>query len=252
MKKNYSLDKNTKNNFSNLDKLSHEIYNDRKFARKYSEFTERNSINSVYEKPVTLSLLEITSKMKVLDAGCGSGIYTEWLTERGADVTGLDYSSELLSIAKEKNLPAKFIEANLNYPLDFFVDEEFDLVLSALVIHYIKDLNLLFSEFNRILKPGGVFVFSTHHPFLDFKHHPETNYYDTNIIEDRWRSYNVYMKTFRRPFSELFRLLKLNGFRTEDLLEPIPPEIMRETDPELYQEILTTPRFVFFKALKIN
>ena len=245
------MHKNTKNNFSNLDKLSHEIYSDNKFARKYSENIETNLINSFYEKPTTISLLNIVEGMKVLDAGCGSGVYTEWLIQKGADVTAVDYSKEMLSIAKEKNLPAKFIEANLNYPLDFFEDEKFDLILCPLVIHYIKDLNLLFSEFNRILKPSGIFVFSTHHPFLDQKIHPETNYYKTELIEDRWTSYNVLMKTFKRPLSEIFRLLKINGFRTEDLLEPLPPEIMKENDPDLYYDIISLPRFIFLKAVKI-
>lgn len=252
MKSKIYLHKNTKNNFSNLDNLSLENYNDSEFAKKYSELVEANSINALYERPATLSLVDIKKGMKVLEAGCGTGIYTEWLAEKGAEVTAIDFSDEMLKIAKAKGTNAKFIKANLNHPLDYLNDNEFDLVLSSLVIHYIKDLQFLFSEFNRVLKINGSLVFSTHHPFQDYRLHPESNYYETELIEDKWSRFNINMKLFRRPLSEIFRILKVTDFKIDELLEPGPPEEIKESFPDLYNTISIMPCFIFFKAIKIN
>lgn len=246
------MHKNTKNNFSNLDKLSHEVYNDREFAAKYSERIDLNSLNALYERPATLSLISVSKGMKVLDAGCGPGEYTEHLAGLGAEVTAVDFSDEMIRIAKTKNTNAKFINANLNYTLDFLNDNEFDLIVSSLVIHYIKDLHLLFSEFNRVLKVNGTLVFSTHHPFQDFRLHPDGNYFETELIEDKWSSYNVKMKLFRRPLSEIFRTLKNTDFVIDEMLEPVPSEKIRDFFPNLYDEIHRLPFFIFFRAIKVN
>ncbi|MEZ4822472.1 MAG: methyltransferase domain-containing protein [Ignavibacteria bacterium] len=53
----------------------------------------------------------------------------------------------------------RVIKANLNSYLDFLEDEEFDIILSSMVIHYIKDWQILFSEFNRVLKKTAFLFF---------------------------------------------------------------------------------------------
>lgn len=244
--------KNTKNIISNPDKLSHEIYSDRNFADKYSNMIEANSINALYERPATMSLVEVSKGMKVLDAGCGPGVYSEWLFDKGAEVTAIDYSDEMLKIAQGKGINARFIKANMNYPLDFLNDGEFDLVLSSLTIHYIKDWRILFSEFNRVLKMNGVLVFSTHHPFQDYRLHPGSRYFDTEIIEDLWPSFDVKMKVFRRPLGEIFNSLRIADFKTDVVLEPGPPENIKDSFPDLYDSISEMPNFIFFRAIKIN
>lgn len=244
------MNKNNKNNFSNLDNLAIEVYNDKSFAESYSNKIEYNSHNSMYERPATLSLLPDVKGKKVLDAGCGPGVYLQWLLDRGADVTAIDYSDEMLRLARERTEgSARILKANLNFPLIEFKGNEFDVIVCSMVVHYIKDWRSLFSEFNRVLKPGGTLVFSTGHPAQDFILF-SGNYFETELISEAWPSYNIEMKSYRRPLGDIFNVLKECDFRFDELLEPRPTEECKEKFPDAYEKLSTTPWFICFRAIK--
>lgn len=231
--------------------MSLDVYNDPEFVRSYSNRIEYNSHNALYERPATLSLLPDVKGLKILDAGCGPGNYAEWLDDKGASVTAVDYSDEMISFTKERlGNRAKVFKANLNSYLNYLIDEEFDLIICSMVIHYIKDWHVLFSEFSRVLKTGGILVFSTHHPYADFNIHREGNYFETELIKDEWPSYNIEMSYYRRPLSDIFRVLKECDFRIEEVLEPLPVEECREKFPDAYTTLSTMPWFICFKAIK--
>ncbi len=244
-------DKNTKNKIVNLDNLSLEVYDDPEFARSYSNKIEYNSHNALYERPATLSLLPGVNGKKVLDAGCGPGKYTEYLLDKGASVTSIDYSDEMISLVKEKvGDRVRAIKANLNFPMDFLKDREFDLIVCSMVIHYIKDWHSLFSEFNRVLKKGGILVFSTDHPFGAFHNNPEGNYFETEFLKEKWSGYGIEMSHFRRPLSDIFKVLKECDFKFDELLEPFPLEECKEKFPDAYAELSTKPWMIHFRAIK--
>lgn len=243
--------KNTKNNISNLDTLSLDVYNDREFAKSYSNKIEYNSHNALYERPATMSLLPELMNTKILDAGCGPGNYAEMLADKGAQVTAIDYSDAMISLTKERlDGKGKVLKANLNSYLDFLDDGEFDVIISSMVIHYIKDWQLLFSEFNRVLKKNGVLVFSTHHPFSDFNNESDGNYFETELLNDEWPSYDVVMSYYRRPLSDIFKVLKECDFRIDEVLEPLPLEECKEKFPDAYRILSTRPWFICFRAIK--
>src|SRR6516225_6970499 len=65
-------------------------------ARNYSGFADRYSAavptkphNALYERPAMLSLLPDVRGRRVLDAGCGPGLYAEWLAQQGASVVAV-------------------------------------------------------------------------------------------------------------------------------------------------------------------
>ena len=99
---------------------------------------------------------------KILDVGCGAGkqcfLYSDY-TKGQADITGGDFSEELLAKAREKQ--ASRGDKNINFQfLDFnksfaFPDDGFDFLSSAFAIYYAADLKFTFSEAHRVLKPGG-------------------------------------------------------------------------------------------------
>jgi len=109
----------------------------------------------------TNDLLKPQAGMKILDVGCGAGklcfLFNEY-TKGGAQLTGGDFSEELLDKAREKN---KTVGAKVDFQfLDFnekfkFDDNTFDLCTSAFAIYYASDLNFTFGEAHRVLKPGG-------------------------------------------------------------------------------------------------
>ncbi len=98
----------------------------------------------------------------ILDIGCGTGFMTFSLHNilPSANIVGCDIAYPMIEIAKQKRArnEIKFISADAaDLP---FVNDTFDLVASNLTYQWLPDLDLAFSEVFRVLRPGGVFVFS--------------------------------------------------------------------------------------------
>ncbi len=139
------------------------------FAKRYAEKIVTMPFNAFCERPSTLSLLPDVKGLRVLDAGCGSGVYSEWLLDHGAEVVAVDVTPAFVELTGQLfGSRATVLLADLARRLDFAADGSYDLVLSSLVLHYIEDWQPVFREFFRILKPGGVLVFSVQHPFADY------------------------------------------------------------------------------------
>ena len=239
------MNRDKKSNTSEADLLSHNVYNDKEFAESYSNKIEYNSHNALYERPAVVSLIENPAGKKI------PGVLSSVLVDKGASVTAVDYSSEMIRLTNERiENKARVLEFNLNEPLDVFKDEEFDIIVSSLTIHYLKDLRFFFSECNRILKNDGYMVFSTHHPFMDFSFHSDGNYFETELLTDEWPSYNIKMDFYRRSLSELFNLIKESEFVIEELVEPLPVSECKEKFPDAYETLTHKPWFIIFKLKK--
>ena len=170
----------------NKDSVSFNSYEE--MAEDYFKYVDTKPFNAYYERPATISLLPDVKGKKVLDAGCAAGWYTKWLLEKGASVIALDFSPNMIEMTKKRvGNKAEIIRADLNDPLNFIEDESIDVVLSSLTLHYIKNWDVVMSEFNRILKKDGQLVFSVHHPFMDFTVYNKENYFLTELLEEEWR-----------------------------------------------------------------
>jgi SAM-dependent methyltransferase len=225
-------------------------------ADRYARLVDTKPHNAFYEWPAVLALLPDVGGLRVLDAGCGTGRYTAWLLDRGAQVVGLDASPAMLGHAQEHiGGRAELRLADLNHPLDFLEDASFDLVLSALVIHYIGAIDALFAEFHRVLRPAGLLVFSTGHPFADLLYFKSENYFATEAGGAAWRGFGgepVYVPQFRQPLSATTEALWRAGFVIERLTEPLPTEEFRQADPEHYDELMRLPIFMCVRARRIE
>ena len=71
-------------------------------ADAYASVVDTKPHNAYYERPATLSLLPDVNAKIVLDAGCGPGVYSEWLVDHGAKVTGVDASPPMVELAKRR------------------------------------------------------------------------------------------------------------------------------------------------------
>ncbi|MFX0168279.1 MAG: class I SAM-dependent methyltransferase [Candidatus Hodarchaeota archaeon] len=229
-------------------------------AEEYDARIETKSYNAYLERPATLSLLPDVKNKHVLDAGCGPGLYAEILLERGAKVTAIDVSPKMIQFTKQRLGDRAVIRlANLEEPLDFLADESVDVVLSSLVLDYISGWDSLFLEFYRILCKGGVFVFSTEHPFSKFtyKEHPRCevlpeNYFEKEYVEFLWTGFGkpVLVSSYRRPLSAFFESLHKAGFCFEKLIEPRPTEQFKHQDPQDYEKTSRNPTFLCIRAYK--
>jgi SAM-dependent methyltransferase len=204
-----------------------------------------------FEFPAMRELVPDVAGQRVLDAGCGSGRYTEWLIEQGADVLGVDESSEMVDRARRRvDGRAEFRRADIGDPLEFADEDAFDGVVSGLSLHYVEDWHRAFSEFARILRPGGFLAFSTHHPVDDYIAFEGENYFDVERERMTWSAAgaDVAVPFYRRPFAAVVNPLVEAGFRLDELVEPTPTAAFEERKPESYEKRLTYPTFLCVRA----
>jgi SAM-dependent methyltransferase len=116
------------------------------------------------EAPVVRSLIEPLAPGRALDAACGTGRHSRHLVEAGHDVLGIDLTPEMLRLAVANVPNARFAQADVReIPAE---DGEFDLVICALALAHLADLEPAVAELARVLQPGGRLVASVIHPFL--------------------------------------------------------------------------------------
>jgi SAM-dependent methyltransferase len=122
-------------------------------ADDYERFMGRWS-RAIGEK--FLAWLAPPADCRWLDVGCGTGAFSELILRRcaPASVTGIDPSQAQIDYAG-KFLPAADFQVGDSMALPFG-ENEFDLVASALVIHFIPDRAKAFSEMHRVLRRGGL------------------------------------------------------------------------------------------------
>ena len=231
--------------------ISYDSYE--KLAQYYFEFVDTKPYNAYYERPGLLALLPEVAGKRVLDAGCAAGWYTAWLLDRGAEVTALDMSPTMIEMTRRRvGDRAKLVQADMNEPLSFFEDQSFDLVLSSLALHYLKDWEPVLGEFFRILKPGGKLAFSVHHPFMDYLEFNPESYFEIKLLTDSWSTPNgeVEVQFYRRPLRDVLQPLLRAGFILEALEEPMPTEAFHRADPKRYPKLTKRPTFLFVRAGK--
>jgi len=115
--------------------------------------------------PTTLKILGNVKNKKILDGGCGTGIYAKILTKKGAIVKGIDLSEKEIEIAKKENPRVEFKIGNAQkLP---YKNKEFDIVLAALALAHLQNWNRVLKEIYRVLKPNGIFIFSEGNPISD-------------------------------------------------------------------------------------
>jgi SAM-dependent methyltransferase len=145
------------------------------------------------------------------------------------------------------------LQADLSQPLTFATSAAFDLVFSALTLHYIEDWRLLFREFFRILRANGMVVFSVNHPIYDSETRQTSVYYDTELCEMVWKNFGEpYPKItiYRRPFSAIINPILEAGFRLDMVSEPQPLPEYQTNSPAEYERWMRNPSLLLARAIK--
>jgi SAM-dependent methyltransferase len=203
--------------------------------------------NAHYDRPAVLSLLPDLDRRRVLDAGCGPGLYAEELLARGARVIAFDASAEMVRLTRERlGDRAEVHQHDLNEPLDFVADRSVDAVVCALVWHYVDNRVAALREFRRALTTGGCVVLSCDHPTNAWLR-LGGSYFDVGAKAEHWTSLDVTFPSWRLPLTVLCDEFADAGFVIERLLEPQPDASTRAFDPDAYDELSTVPGFVVFR-----
>ena len=143
------------------------IYDDPEFFAGYRNLRRTGTgLNDVLEQPALWSMLpDSLEGLRVLDLGCGFGDFARKARGLGArSVVGVDISARMLACAAEQTR-----DAGIAYRCESIErldpeGEPFDVVVSSLALHYIRDYAAAVVRVAGVLVAGGRFVFSVEHP----------------------------------------------------------------------------------------
>lgn len=213
-------------------------YDDKIFYEKYSQMNRsKEGLSGAGEWETLKGMLPDFKGKRMLDLGCGYGWHSIYAMENGASsVVGIDISQNMLKVAKEKThfSEVEYICGAIE-DMDF-KEESFDIVLSSLAFHYIKDYKELIEKINKVLKPNGILIFTVEHPVFtaygtqdwyydnnkEILHFPVDNYYYEGKRIANFLGEDVVK--YHRTITTYLNTLLINNFNINQIIEPQPSE----------------------------
>ena len=137
-------------------------------AEKYDKISKYQYINGM----ALVEKLNISTRHKVLDVGCGTGRLTLKLASKVDHITGIDPSPKRIEVAYRKL--TRMNPGNIKFELgssddiDRYGEDVFDVVYMNAVFHWINDKEEALDDIYQVLKPGGKLGICTgdkDHPF---------------------------------------------------------------------------------------
>jgi ubiquinone/menaquinone biosynthesis C-methylase UbiE len=138
-----------------------EIFDD--WPEKYDQWFETplGRLIKKYESDLVLETLKAEQNERILDAGCGTGVFTLDLVAAGAQIVGLELSLPMLLQAGKKLEGHFFHMVRGDMGKLPFADNAFDKTVSVTAIEFIVDATTATGEMFRVTKPGGFIVVAT-------------------------------------------------------------------------------------------
>lgn len=159
----------------------------------------------------TIETLSGYSFLHVLELGCGTGKNTGWLLEKAEQVIGIDFSEEMLKIAKEKITDEKVTFKKADLTEEWQVQNgSVDLITASLTLEHIEDLNHVFGQAAEKLTENGIFFISELHPFKQYMG-SKARYRTKNGIVD--------LEVFIHHISDYTNNATRNGFKLIEINE---------------------------------
>lgn len=226
-------------------------YDEDKFFKKYIQMDRSiKGLAGAGEWQTLKKMLPDFTGKRVLDLGCGLGWHCKYAADNGAvTVVGIDISEKMLNLARKKNTTPSINYNCLAVEDIDFPPDSFDIVISSLAFHYIKDFEKVCISIRNCLSKGGDFVFSVEHPIFTASEHQQwyTNEKGQNL---HWPVDNYFFEGKRRTIflgEEVIKYHKtlttyLNtliktGFEITQIVEPTPPEEMLEDIKSMTDEL---------------
>lgn len=135
------------------------FYKTNPFPGRYTDI----DIQNIFESwPYNIDI-----KGNILDAGCGTGMFSHVFSKKAKAVTGIDFSDESLDIAKKYSVDNNI--TNTSFKIHDLNDRilfgnNYDMIYCGGVLHHIKNPDIPFQHLIDVLKPGGKIIIGLYHP----------------------------------------------------------------------------------------
>jgi len=169
----------------------------------------------------TLKLLGQVEGKRILDLGCGAGHNAIALARQGAKVIAVDESSDQIAEARtaaERDGVKLELHHSPLAELAFIRADTIDGVVSAFGLASVDDLDRVFRQVDRVLRPEHHFVLSLPHPAFSLIHPDDP---ERRVHRTYWEGGGA-DEAPQRTVSALFTSLGRANFRVDALLEPQP------------------------------
>lgn len=150
----------------------------------------------------------------ILDLGCGSGYITNYLCELNLNAIGIDFSGEMIKIAKKKYPKVKFLTANFMDIENYFQENSVDGLIAIYSLYFIpkEQFENILKSLSKILKNGGKILFVTENGVGE-------NFITTPLMEDNNIKDKLYVNYYSKE--ELENILNRNNFSIEYVTKKI-------------------------------
>jgi len=133
------------------------------WPEKYDQWFETpfGQLVKGYERELILRMLKLERGEFILDAGCGTGVFTSDFLEADTKAVGLELSWPMLIRAMVKNRGRRFLPMQGDMRNLPFAEAAFDKAVSVTAIEFIEEAKVAVEEMFRVTKPGGIIVIAT-------------------------------------------------------------------------------------------
>ena len=196
--------------------------NSEKFWDKLSASYEKGVIKNIsaYNKTLDATKKHLRTDDIALDLGCGTGSIALKLAHSVEKITGVDISSKMIKIAKEKAISQETV--NVEFLKSNLFDEKFtkgsyNVILAFNILHLLENTPKVMQRIAELLKPGGLFISGT-----------------VCLGEDN-KLLRILLPTFNKlnllPHVNNFNIAELESYMTNETFEIIETEIYFPTPP---------------------
>jgi len=204
-----------------------------------------------------LRLLGDLKGKRVLELGCGGGQCSIAFAKQGATAIGVDFSAQQLAFAR-RLCEREDVKVELRLgdlaDLAFLRADSIDLVFSSYAFGFVEDLNRVFRQVHRVLKPSAPLVFSLPHPASemfdgdgDDPLSVRRSYFDkTPVPHDVG---GVVFTDYHHTFADIYMGLARSSYRVDLVMEPEPVSGGRRS-AEWRDAFLYVPRTLIVRARK--
>ena len=210
-------------------------YEEKDFLANFLQRRNRTeSPNNSIEKPVIYELLGAFQDHRILDLGCGDALFGQELLQSGAlYYHGVEGSEQMSKLASANLTDLKALITVTPMETFDFPEEEYDIVVSRMAIHYLSEIDQLCRNVYKTLNVGGRFVFSVQHPlttssFISKKAGDKKSnwlvddYFEEGERQEPWINKTVIKH--HRTIESYFSALTKAGFSVTGLQEGMPKQ----------------------------